>query len=417
MYQVTRTYRRTNRQNGRWEPYDLSDAPVSTLAAEHGDVWIFITYPLLQGAERALRFDDVRNQVVGISPTTTLQEWLTALENQSLPLTDELPEFNERLVTYANAWHSGYEIIAIGRGVGPDALASKYQKEDLRLNKEGVDPEYLRKHAMVSVNGLYHITEYDHNGVYVREGNNSVRITNDNQIGIHSFAEIGEINYLPITADMIHNKGGDSPLIQGTYLHLPDTVDLHGRTALLVVGGYLQVMDRTYRRVGDRTWRIQLGRLGLVERYYDSKDRIDLSTVQEHMTYYESNPDLITTSEMVSDDLVMAYLTLPQSFIVLVNTDNLFQEFLPMESSGLPGRWFEHQFKPLPAVGAYGRTIEYHPIQEGEITVVNGTESKHHHYDFLTRPWRSQVGLDRSRRSAKPFEHTQAHWRILGTIR
>jgi hypothetical protein len=415
MYQITRTFRRTNRQQGRWEEYPLADEPVLTLTETHGDVWIFLTYPMLQGEERALRFDKVRNLLVNTAPTTTVQEWLTSLGNQTLPVEASLPEFKERFVTYASAWHAGYEVIAIGRGASADQNASKFNKEDLRLTKDDVTPEYLRKHAMVSVNGFFHMTEYDHQGVYVREGNRSVRHANENQVGVHSFADIGEINYVPITEAMITSKREDTPLREGCYITLPGTVDLTGKTALLVAGGYLQVMDRTYQRVGDRTWRIHLGRLSLVERYYDSKDWIDLSAL--NFTEYENNPSLISLTEMFKDETIIAYLTLPQSFVVLVNTDNLFQEYLPIEHAGVPGRWLEYQFNQYPAIGAYGKALEYHPTQEGEITVVNGMESKMHAYDFQTRPWRKKPGLDGSRYPAKPFEHTQAFWRVLGTIR
>lgn len=413
MYELTTAYSRKDRRNGRWEEVDLSDVPIKSLDQTHGDVWLLITYPSFNGT-KGLRLDSIQNLLNNATPTVTVSEWLTAVGNTTLPFADSIPSFSEGYVRYTNAWHAGYQIDPISRIGTLEQGGSKWDKQDLLIRRDDIDPEYLARNALFTVNGLFHIAEYGPQGVHLHNGNLSLRHANDNQVGVHSFADVGEVNYVPITDEMITAQHTNAPLHKGVYVTLPESVDMMGKTYLLVLGGYLQALGKTYTRVGERTYRIELPNLMLLERYYDSWDDLDLSS-GSGLTEYEHNPSLLGVNELSQDSKIRHYLTLSQSFLVEVNAETFFQELIPLESAKLPGRYYDYEVTHYPVVGAYGRMLEYHPIVEDGVTVLCTSRNVRHRYDFHRRKWQDFAGVDDGRYPAHPFDHTHAFYRIMGT--
>jgi hypothetical protein len=411
MYTLTGARYRKDRRDGRWEVADLSTVPVTTLTTTHGDVWLFITYPSVS-EPKALRFDLVANWVSSLDAGKTVSEWLTGLGNRTLPFAEINPQFRPHYVRYAQAWHAGYNIEPIGRIGTPDKGGSKFDKEDLVVTREDLTPRQIADYALFSVNGLFHRTEWREDGVRIRGGNLSLRKANDNQIGLHSFRDVGKLQYVSITETMLSRQRPDAPLRKAVYVTLPETVDLNNKTALLVLGGYLQALGKGYTRVGERTYRIELGNLMLMERYFDSRTSLDLSSLG--LSQNPANPSAVSRAELESDAVLIRYLTLEQSFFVVVDSPSMFQELIPLEGTGLPGRYYAHEAHNFPVMGAYGRMLEYHTIEEDGLWVVCAMDNLRHKYDFHTRKWRTKAVNDAGRYPAFPFVHAHAFSRLLG---
>lgn len=422
MYTLVRSRYRLDRRAGRWLEADLKDALVATLSANYGDVYLYIEYPGPGGAIlKALHWVNVSNMIVGVAPTITVQEWLTSLGNKTLPFDAELPNEKTRLVKYAQAWHCGYNARPIGRNGNVNSLESKFVKEDLLLNHPDFTPERIRDNTLISVNGYFHLADWTDAGVRLYDANTTVRKCNDNQIGIYSFEQIGKIKYLPITDDMISVPEG-STLWNGTYLTIPETVDIKDKTILFVAGGYLNVLSNVYERVEDRTWRISFGSMIFLDRILASILQIDLSSLG--LEFDPKDPTRINVEQLKSDAVMRAYLKLSQTFFVIVDSATFFQEFSPIESLRAPGRFVDVKADQIPLVGAYGKMLDYHNIREPgtknpDIQILQqyvycAVDNIRNNYDANRINWMEQPQVDGGRYPGHTHRHETAYYRILG---
>lgn len=412
MYQLVRARHRTKRQSGRWVEADLSQATVATLATVYGDVMLYISYPGLEGV-KALRFDNTYNFRQNIDPTVTVQQWLTSLGNTTLPWEETLPNETVRLVEYVQAWHAGYQIQPRARNGHTQSHQSAHEQEDLILTHPKFSNEYIDNHCLFTVNGFVHLSDWGTDGVRIINGNRTLRKCNDNQIGILSFESIGPIRKVPFTPEMISKQNDHSSYYRASYVTLPEDIDLEGKSVLLVLGGYLQVLGDTYFQSGERTWRIELGNILFLERYMESVRSMDMGSLG--LVDDPENRTLFSVEEMQGDEAMYNYLLLEQSFFVIVDTPHLFHEFEPIESLRLPGRYINRHGKQLPLVGAYGRCLDYHTIEEHGVWVYCGTRNYRTNYVANTTNWLSKRLVDGGKYPAFPNKIADAYIRILGT--
>lgn len=414
MYTLVRSRYRADRRKGRWQEADLSNAIVTTLTANYGEVVLYVEYPG-PGAPivKALAFDKITPMMNGVSPTQTVQGWLTDIGNLTLPWEAKLPNEKERVVKYAQAWHAGYVAQPKGRDFHVNADISAFDKNDLLLTHPVHSYADYDKYCLTTVNGYFHITDYTSSGIHVLDGNKSIRRANNNQIGVYSFETVGAIQKVPVTEAMVKPQSPGAPLNDAAYISMPLGIDIENKTVLLVVGGYLHVLGKVYKPVGDRTWRVEVGASMFLDRYIQSVKELDLDVLG--LTADPLNPTLMSLEQMRSDATVMKYLTLSQTFFVIVDTPTFFQDFEPIESLRLPGRFIDEVATRLPLVGAYGRMLDYHTIHEVDTYVYAATNNPRHDYDATHTKWQNNIVVDGGRYPSHPFYHEDAFFRILGT--
>lgn len=412
MYQLVSARYRTDRSAGRWVDGDLAGVPVTTLTSVYGEVLLYIAYPSLP-APKALRFDKVAATLNGVGPLVTVQEWLDSLGNQTLPFETVTPTLTPRYVMYAQAWHAGYDFKPRPRNGQVGTNVSTFEQEDLIATHERWTPAYMHDYALWQVNGYFHISDYTAAGVRIVDGNRTVRVSNDNQIGLLSFENVGKIVKCPITSAMVAAQNVDAPLKDAVYVTIPAGIDLANKTVLMVIGGYLHVGGRAFSQVGERTYKIQMQNLMLLDRLLESKKHLDLSAMG--LTLYEDNPSLTSLAELYSDTAIRGWLTMSQSFFVIVDTPSFFHSLEPVEYAGLPGRYYNYSKIDSPLMGAYGRALDYHTIQEQNTTVICASKNIRHHYDANRRKWQNSKAVDGGRYPANPYRHTHAFLRLMGT--
>lgn len=415
MYTVTRAYGRKNRRKDKWVEIDIANSPVRNIQQTWPEMWLFVTYPALQTGEQGLYFEDVVNLTKDATESMTVQQWLTSLGNMTLPLRNTFPTFKERCVSYINAWYGDFEMEPMGpsRRIEPDV--SKFDKNDIYIKHPRMTGPELRKKAMISINGFFHFTEYTEDGIIVHYGNRSILHSNMNQIGVHSFYQIGEINYQRINPESIRGKGEKYSLSEGVYVTLDGEVgDLKDKTILFVFNGYLQVLGKGYTRVGNKTFRIQLSNLMMLERFYQARKFMDMEDVP--LTEYGISDNLVSVSEFHSDEMIRWLLLRSQTFFVIVDTPSMFHELEPLEHIKIPGRFMDEIGERLPIVGSYGRTLEYRRLRYPNSKFIFATQmNPKHRYDFHTQPWKNSLGVNDGRNSEIPFKHEHAYLRRLGT--
>jgi hypothetical protein len=414
MYQLVRARYRKDRRAGRWVEADLANALVATLATVYGDVYLYITYPGLP-TPKALRFDNTLAQRQGISASLTVQAWLTGLGNATLPFEVTPPNETIRLVEYAQAWHAGYQMEPRARNGSTLDTGSTFAMEDLMVTHPNpkFTPKRIDDYCLFSVNGFFHLSDYGTDGVRVVDGNSTIRKSNDNQVGIMSFENIGKIKKVPITEAMLSKQNENTLYSTTTYVTLPVDVDLTNKTVALVLGGYLHAFSKSYVRTGERTWRIDLKNILFLERYIESVRGMDMSALG--LRDDPTNQTLFSVTEMLSDPTMVAYLTMSQSFFVIIDCPTMFHELTPLEYAGFPGRYLNRDGRQLPCVGAYGRQVEYHTIEEHGIFVYVGTNNMRFDYTANTANWLNQKLVNGGLVPETPRRHAEAYLRLFGT--
>lgn len=295
----------------------------------------------------------------------TFAQFLTANGNASLTTTAQGITINPKTARYSDIWRLGFKLLAVNdANDGSNQLATE-DKKHIRLTRAAPATDYwhAHKHFMVSVNGFYHLTDTDGNGLMVLDAEHTRRLSKSAHMGILSFREIGELQFVPITNSMILF---DNP--KQAVLTLSQ--DLTNKTVMLVIGGYLHPVDASvYQRIGEKSFRLDFDKIPLLERYFESKDFIDLSSLGLH--HSNVNDEIINIDEFYSDEVLSAWLKLSQTFFVIVDTPNLYTQRQYIRATRAPDTYTSYKEPLYPLVTDLGRQPEYWSVFEDQQWAIN----------------------------------------------
>lgn len=345
--------------DGRWETIDISNLPMSVIYTQYRAAKATLSNPFLE-KNVILDLDVVRAQQAGSSDT--FSQFLEKNGNKVLQTTVGTISTTVKHAKYADAFKAGYKVAPISAETSPDAEIPVGMKNWLFMTKSGLDYLEFQKYCLVSVNGFYHLTEANSEGIWIIDGMTTFRTSSNNHLGITSFKDLGRLKITPITDGMIHNQPGDlEQLGTRSYIKIPGGMD--GYTTMVVIGGYLHFVskDLIYRTAAD-TICIDFNNLPLVERIYESKDRIDLTSLGLETS--TTNPSLISTTQLFSDAVIRKYLTLSQSFIVQLDTTEIYLEYDQLAETRLPGLYLSNVNPIWPVIGRSGKIVNFWSVEE-----------------------------------------------------
>lgn len=411
MYVYQRAIVREFGKQGRWVETDLSQAIVASIFRDYEGAYIVLTHSVIPHPV-ALDMRDVQFAFGANHVEMTVTDWLASLGKKSLPTQDTLPEVNTRYARYRDAWSANYTIQPVSKTAHWEVDLPKEDRPDLRLTREGVDYAHMYRQCMVSVNGLFHLTNLGHDALYVDDGAKSGFLANQNAVGLYQLGTVGDLEFVKITEDMVFTNNDKQKLADYAYLHLDrDTTD---KTVAVVIGGYFHILDYTLSRTGERVWRLDFNNLPYIERFYQSRKLIDLSSMEELMERSPNNPDQFLLSELYSDDVIRKYLTLSQSFFVIIDTPDLFVERMELERTQLPGRYVWHNYPIHPLVTSLGLMPEYWSVEEDDHYVIAVNDNLHVKRNFLTHPYKDALSVDPTRSTICPYDYSRGHFLVVG---
>jgi hypothetical protein len=366
MYQLTSAVAKPLAGTGRWISVEIGNVALRVLFSTYSRVIATLTNPFLPEPV-ALDLNDIRPGLEGSA--LTFNEFLTQNGASTLPTSNTLPVLKDRYAKYADAFHAGYKVRPIHETAALDAQMPPSEKKWLHLSRDDTDYELFYKSCLVNVNGYFHLTDYDTSGVYVKDGMKSAMVSGKNQIGIVSFADLGQLSFVPITAEnMVYKQNERQSYKHRAYVDLGQ--DVANKTVMLVLGGYLHVLDRrTMTRVGASMVCIDFENLNLLDRYFESKQFIDLSSLPLSKT--NRNLDQISISEFYSDANILAYLTLSQSFFVILDNADVFAEISHLPPTRIVDIYVTDETPIYPMMIGAGRLANYWAMpEEGKFAVV-----------------------------------------------
>jgi len=384
MYTCVRGILRQRGENQRLIQAQVGDRALRALITENSYVCLVLTHPALDH-EVGLDLAVVESQIYRLLPTLTVDQWLLSLGATTLPTTDVVPTPTAAIVRYNNALVAGYNVQKVHPLEGDGSDISDIRLTDLRMTRADTDYQLFAEHALVTVNGLFHLTDGSARGIQVTDGGRSIRHSNRNQVGIWSFLEVGALKCYPITDEMIVPRG-ENPLRNGFSVVVPGE-DFTHKTVLLSLGGVLHFVNQNYRVVGDNSIMIEWWKLDFFHRYYLIRDRIDLSSFDALQPTPVNKPDTLDLNLALMDDAIRAFMKLSQTFVIVVDAENFYVDRHPLEATRLPGRYLSYARPQGPLQLENGLMSEYIAIlEQGGTYVLAVDENVISRYHEDTRP-------------------------------
>lgn len=412
MYRYENALARIGNSASRWSEVSLADTPIATIFNFYREVLLVLSNDVLDNLV-TLNLIDAVDRFSGADGSVTVSQWLSDLADESLPTTDMVPEVVTATVKYNDVYEAGYKANLAFADGNPFSDVPDSEKEDILLTKPNLDYATFHRNCLVTVNGLIHRTDYDVNGIYVKDAGISFRRANDNHLGILSFKDVGEIECITITPEMLYNPHPSGKFKDSVYVKLPQPTN--EKIVMLVLGGYLHLIDSYFHCINDQVIKIDTANLPLLHRFYESRKLISLDTMEEHHDKSINNPTQIALSELFSDESIAAYLTLSQSFVIILDAPSLYLEKHKLGYGHLPGRYFTHQKPIWPIRTELGRLPEYIAIPETDIWTIAVQDNFSTRYLFETANYETWHSVDASRVSNKPVYYAQGHFLEIGT--
>lgn len=397
---------RARGKNTAFENVDISQMLMSDIFANYVDGYIKLTNPAFT-APKYVYLETLKKGAVPVRPALTFETWLASNANRTIPAANVEPTLTTTNILYSDAWRALYDIARVHPITHPSVPQPLGTRTDLMLSRDGGNIQDMADYLMVTVNGLFHLTDYHSVGLRVKKGGQSVELCNQNNVGLVSFKDIGKLTYVPIQSAMLQKPEPTYDYSDTTYLDLG--VDLSGKSVMLVIGGYLHVNDAVYDVVDAEAGivKVNVNQIDLVRRIFESKKIIDLTSL--NLSVAVTNEDIISLLELNSDAVIESYLTLPQSFAVVVDTPYLYHRTHIVGKPGLPD-FYESPAEPLyPLQLQTGIMPEYWCRKQDNVWVLTVNSNKEPNYLYETTRWRLNNVVDNATIAQKPYDYSLAH--------
>lgn len=355
----------------QWEVIDIKDKMVASIYETYTQIFLELSNPVLT-SNVFIDFNSLRHEFS--NSNLTLEGLLNFLADRTLETVSALPTTEVKFAKYSDAIRAEYKVQPCRAGyVTPDNYPND-DLDDLKVSR----PKYLtnitklHSHCLLSVNGYYHWTETDNNYAYVINGAKTMRKSKINHLGILSFLDVGRLIKIKLDPTKILGANGTEPLKNKIFFTIDENID--NKSVFLVLGGYIVFQEPgVFYQTGDKTFTLDISRIPYLERLYESKPYIDLSSL--NLTPDEINPDLININEAKSDATLKAYMTLSQSFLVIVDIPRLSLNKINIKHCNLPGMFTCYQDPVYPLIVNYGKSVEYWKTFEDGYWAVNVQDS------------------------------------------
>lgn len=372
MYQFVKAVCLARTIGAQWKEVDLSNIIVHDIYTTYQKIFLVLHHTVTD-EDMIVNFDEYRP--VYSSYNNTLNELLIEIGNTTLNETSSLPNTEVKFAKYSDAIRSEYKLQTsiVGQVVPPNY--PEEDKKDLIITrpKYTTDISLLHDYCLLSVNGFVHLTDTDGSVTYILQGAQTMRKSNHNQAGILSFYDIGKLNKVKIDPSKIIPQNTDDVL--KNKLTFEVTAPLDNKSYIFILGGYMILPEEgTFWRSGEQLFTLDLQQLPYVERIFDSRHFLDLSSlgIQDW--------DNVNVNQIWSDEVIKKYFDLSQSFLVIIDTPNLVWNKYPIRKNNLPGMFTTYQDPVYPLIVAYGKMVEYWKVFEDNHWSVTVQDSFYRNY-------------------------------------
>lgn len=410
MYQFRNAVCLSRSIGSQWRDINLSTILVYDIYASYSKVYLVLFNTVLN---RDVYVDMDTMRLEFSSYNDTLANLLIQLADRALATVQTLPNQAIKYVKYGDIFQAEYKVKLTRAGLSlPDNYPDS-EKHDLEITRPKyiTDLSLIHSHCLVSVNGHYHMTDSDGERAFVLNGAVTMRKGGNNQMGLLSFLDIGAIKKVKLKKENIVGQSPTSPLKEKIFFSVDE--DLENKSYILVLGGYLVLPTQgVFWRNGQSSFALDLNQLPYAERIFESGLNLDLSGLG--LTSQEINPNLVNVEELLSDSVIRNYMTLSQSFLVVVSTTNMVSNKIFLRHSSSPGMFTSYIDPVYPLLVGNGKVAEYWKVQEDGFWSVNVQDSYWRNYIISQQPIRSIVNANDHLVSSQPFKRGRGYMLELG---
>lgn len=409
MYNLETCIAVTYNSGARWKVVDVSQMQLVALFETFRAGYLTLSSSMLADPIY-VDINDLRAQYAASLDTVT--QMLVNIGNDSLPSVSSIPVLNPKYAKWSDAFRSGYTIDIVKPGVPLDnPTINRNEKTWVKLSRTNTSSQELYDNCMVSINGYYHMTDANSSDFFVVDGAKSLFKSRQNAVGLWSFKGLGGIKYIPITAPMLFK--GDANQDFKTRIYINTGQDLTNKTVMLVLGGYLHFVDGdSLFQFNDSTFGLNISRLPLAERYQESFPYLDFSELL--LDTRPDNPTVVDMEQFYTDEKLTAYLTMSQSFFVIIDKPNVFRNRIQVRNEPLPGSFLTYSEPQYPLVVGHGRVAEYWKQLEDKYWHLTVNDSYLQNKVFATLDYPEQVVAYGSNETMVPYFNSPAYLLELG---
>lgn len=387
-----------------WEEPDLENTPLCSLFSKYLHTYIVVHEVII---DKDINVDMETYRTEYSASCLTVAQWLDSMVGKTLNTVKDLPSDNLAYARYENAVLRNYQITPTKAGYQYPPEIPVADLPDLALTRDMTDITKLHTHCMMSVNGYFHRTDTDGIAGYILDGNVTAMKKRCSHTGILSFLNIGKITQYQFLDEDIIPLNEDGDLKDGIILRLPE--EYREQSKIFVFGGYILQPDRVaFISNSDDTYVLYPKALPLLERYLESRDELDLSSIIVEAPLGNKD-NAILTSDIFSDDNLRAWLKLSQSFVAVIDTPVLYYNQINVRVSNLPGFITAYQEPMWPLIMGYGKHVEYSKIAETQYWALRIQDPFYKQFTFQKAPIRVQPVVSDQFIPWKPYLRTQGY--------
>lgn len=395
----------------KWEDVNISNFKLIDIFLIYRKIYVELNNLYLEKPV-TVDLDTIKKDYV--NSELTLNEFLIHIGNRSLITSIVNPVIKTNYAVFTDAFRAGYKIEPQNIYLSSSASIPLSDKTSLRIHRPNpaTDMKVFFDHCLVSINGFFHRTDSDEEYAYALNANESLFKSKQNQIGFLSFLKIGKIEQVPITVDMISKQDSNGSMKNKTFIKL--NRDITNKTVMLVLGGYLVFVDnKSLLQINDDTFAINFGEIPMLERYFESLAYLNLS----HLGLPESsdNKSLINVAEFFSDKVLTKYLTLSQTFFVVLDSPSIFTNKIYLRPSNLPGMFTAYKEPNYPFFVNNGRIAEYWKTFEDGHWTVNVQDSYLKNSVFSSKPETELVNVSNSNIPLRTYYNSRGFLLEIGS--
>lgn len=406
MYTYVKAVALSRAIGSQWKEIDLSTSPVIEIYRNYTKTYLVLANVSLPD-NVYVDLDSLKAEFSAFSGTIT--QLLSTLGTRTLDTVPSLPTDKVAFVKYSDALRVGYKTTLAKAGmIYPEAYPES-ELPDLCVERplHPVDMKLVNDYCLMSVNGYYHWTEATTEKAFVYNGAVTMRKSKINHIGLLNFIDVGKLTKIKIEPSNVQRLDASTPLKDKILFTVPDNLD--NKSYVLILGGYIVLPeDGTFWRSGDNSFTLSLQKLDYVERLLESSQYLDLTALG--LSHFSMNPDALSVSEIMSDEVIRRYMTLSQSFLVLVDTPNLASNKIHVRHSSLPGMFTTYQKPEYPLIVNYGKVAEYWITEEDGHWALSVQDSFLRNYIVSQQPVKSIQAITGQLLPNQPYYHSRGYF-------